>query len=326
MSTPKRIAVLTSGGDAPGMNAALRAVVRSGVLRGYHMLGVRHGYSGLLSGDMVSLGPREVGGIIHQGGTMLGTSRCEALKTRHGQQIALERLQREKIDALVVIGGNGSQTGAHALAREGAHVVGIASTIDNDLVGADISLGTTTALNTALDAIDRLRVTAASHDRAFLVEVMGRHSGYLAATAAIAGGAEALVVPEVDVEPEAIEEQLRISRARGKSHAIIVVAEGSRLNADALLHYFQLHAARLGFELRATRLGHIQRGGAPVAFDRMLGSTLGAAAIGHIDAGDCSILVGWRDGTVKATALADVADRTKALDLRLLDLAHALAT
>jgi 6-phosphofructokinase 1 len=326
MSTTKRIAVLTSGGDAPGMNAAIRAVVRTGVLKGYQMFGVRHGYSGLMSGDFVALGPRKVGGIIHQGGTMLGTSRCEALKTAHGQQIALERLQRERIDTLVVIGGNGSQTGAHALAREGAHIVGIASTIDNDLLGTDTSLGTTTALDTALDAIDRLRVTAASHERAFLVEVMGRHSGYLAATAAIAGGAEALVVPEVDVEAESIEEQLRVSRSRGKSHAIIVVAEGSRLNADALLQYFQRHAARLGFELRATRLGHIQRGGAPVAFDRMLGSSLGAAAIDHVHAGDHSILVGWRDGAVKAVALADVADRTKPLDPCLLDLAHALAT
>ena len=275
----KRVAVLTSGGDAPGMNAAIRAVVRTGVLRSCEMFGVRNGYEGLIAGDFLPLGPRDVGGIIHQGGTMLGTSRCVEFKTDAGQRAALEQLRRRDTNALVVIGGNGSQTGAHALAQRGMTVLGIASTIDNDLLGTDISIGSTTALDTAMEAVDRLRVTAASHRRAFLVEVMGRHSGYLAAVVAIAGGAEAVVVPELDAPPEAIAQQLQTSRQRGKSHAIVVVAEGARYGVDALSRYFQDHRQQLGIDLRITRLGHVQRGGAPGVYDRMLATRLGAAAI-----------------------------------------------
>lgn len=322
----RRVAVMTSGGDAPGMNAATRAIVRSGVLRGYQMSGVRRGYTGLIAGDFAMLGPRDVGGIIHQGGTILGTSRCDEFMSPAGQREGLQRLRSHDIDALIVIGGNGSQSGAHELALAGMPVIGVASTIDNDLVGTDISIGATTALDTALEAIDRLRVTAASHQRAFLVEVMGRHSGYLAAVAAVAGGAEAIIVPEFDTTPEALIRQLRASRERGKSHAIVVVAEGAKYNADSLSHYFQEHGPRLGFELRVTRLGHVQRGGAPCTFDRMLASRLGAAAIDRLAAGDRDVLVGLRGSEVATTPLADVAGRTKPLDLRLFELANALAT
>lgn len=321
----RRVAVLTSGGDAPGMNAAIRAVVRMGVLHGLAMFGVRHGYTGLLAGEFVALGARDVGGIIHLGGTMLGTSRCDAFKTEQGQRTAIDRLRQNDIAALIVIGGNGSQSGAHALSKLGMPVVGVASTIDNDLVGTDISIGATTALDIALESIDRLRVTARAHERAFLVEVMGRHSGFLAATAAIAGGAEAVVVPEAADGPEEVARQLRAAREHGKSHAIVVVAEGARDNAETLAAYFKEHSERLGFELRVTRLGHIQRGGAPNAHDRLLATNLGVAAIERALTNEDGVLVGWRNGAVVTTPLSEVAGRSKPLDLALLELAHSLA-
>src|SRR6185436_15305181 len=322
----KRVAVLTSGGDAPGMNAAIRAVVRSGVLHSCEMFGVRNGYEGLIAGDFLPLGPRDVGGIIHQGGTMLGTSRCPQFKTSEGQAAALEQLRRRDINALIVIGGNGSQSGAYALAQRGMNVLGVASTIDNDLLGTDVSIGTTTALDTAMEAIDRLRVTAASHRRVFLVEVMGRHSGYLAAVVAIAGGAEAIVVPELDMPPEAIAQQLQASRQRGKSHAIVVVAEGARHGVDALSNYFRDQRQQLGLDLRITRLGHVQRGGAPGVYDRMLATRLGAASIEALLAAQTGVLVGLRRGAIAMTPLSEIAGRTAPLDLQLLELAQGLAT
>ncbi len=322
----KRVAVLTSGGDAPGMNAAIRAVVRSGVLHSCEMFGVRNGYEGLIAGDFLPLGPRDVGGIIHQGGTMLGTSRCPQFKTGEGQSAALEQLRRRDINALIVIGGNGSQSGAYALTQRGMNVLGVASTIDNDLLGTDVSIGTTTALDTAMEAIDRLRVTAASHRRVFLVEVMGRHSGYLAAVVAIAGGAEAIVVPELDLPPEAIARQLQASHQRGKSHAIVVVAEGARYGVDALSSYFRDQRQQLGLDLRITRLGHVQRGGAPGVYDRMLATRLGAAAIEALLAAENGVLVGLRSGAIAMTPLSEVAGRTAPLDLQLLELAQGLAT
>ena len=321
-----RVAVLTSGGDAPGMNAAIRAVVRCGVLQGLQMFGVRRGYAGLIAGEFVHLGPREVGGIIHQAGTMLETSRCDAFKTDAGQLAALQQLHDHDIANLIVIGGNGSQAGSYALSNLGMRVIGIASTIDNDLFGTDVSLGSSTALDTALDAIDCLRVTAASHERAFLVEVMGRHSGYLAISAAIAGGAEAVIIPEWETTPEDLVRQLGASRERGKKHAIVVVAEGAKYNADELVRYFDLHAGKIGIQLRMTRLGHVQRGGTPGAFDRILGSRLGAAAIDFIGRGESGCLVGIHRGEIVHTPLSEVAGRSKPVDTHLLELARALAT
>lgn len=321
----KRIAVLTSGGDAPGMNAAIRAVVRTGLMKGWNVCGVRHGYAGLISGDIIPLGARDVGGIIQQGGTMLGSARCPEFKTIDGQQKALSRLHQHGIDALIVIGGNGSQTGAHALSQLGFPVVGVASTIDNDLYGSDITIGVDTALNVSLEAIDRLKVTASSHHRAFLVEVMGRECGYLALMAAIAGGAEAVVIPEEAIDPEVLATELRTAYDNGKSHAIVVVAEGARYNAEGMAHYFQLHSERLGFDLRVTRLGHVQRGGAPGSFDRLLASRLGAAATEQLAGGVHGILLGLLKGEIAATPLAVVATNRKPLDLRLLELSRVLA-
>jgi 6-phosphofructokinase 1 len=320
----RRVAVLTSGGDAPGMNAAIRAVVRTGVSLGFEVLGVKHGYSGLIAGEFKQLGPRDVGGIIERGGTVLGTSRCHAFLTDAGQQTAVQQLRDRDVSGLIVIGGNGSQAGAHALSKRGVAVVGIASTIDNDLPGSDVTLGASSALDVALEAIDRLRTTASAHGRVFLVELMGRECGYLALLAGITGGAEAIVIPEFSQHPEDIATCIREAYARGKSHAIVVVAEGAERNADALSHYFTEHAERLGFELRITKLGHIQRGGTPGAFDRLSATLLGAAAVEHLQAGRHGVLLGIVGGQVTSTRLSNVIGVSKPLDSRLIHLARML--
>jgi 6-phosphofructokinase 1 len=321
----KHIAVLTSGGDAPGMNAAIRSVVRTGLDRGWRISGFHHGYAGLLAGDIVSLRARDVSGIIQSGGTFLGSARSLEFKTEAGQRQAVQVLHEHNIDALVIIGGNGSQTGAYALSNLGFPVVGIASTIDNDLYGSEITIGVDTALNIALEAIDRLKVTATSHHRAFLVEVMGRECGYLALNAAIAGGAEAVVLPEFEVDPEEIAADLRSAYERGKAHALVVVAEGARYNADGLASYFKEHRERLGFDLRVTTLGHVQRGGAPGAFDRLLATRLGAAAVARLGRGEHGVLVGLLRGETATTPLSEVVANKKPLDESLLALVGVLA-
>ena len=321
----KRVAILTSGGDAPGMNAALRAAVRTGVANDFEIFGVQGGYTGLIAGEFASLGPRDVGGIIGRGGTVLGTTRCERLKTDAGQAAAIDQMRAHHMDGLIVIGGNGSQTGAYDLARRGMPVVGVASTIDNDIGGFDVTIGATTALDIALDAIDRLRVTAASHKRVFLVEVMGRDSGHLALAAGIASGAEAIVIPEIEIAPDAIAAEILDCYERGKSHAIVIVAEGARYNVEALSRYFREHQQRLGFELRITTLGHIQRGGTPGVFDRMIATRLGAAAVEQLRLDRHGILLGILDGKVTATDLSGVVNRKKSLDKPLYDLAAVLA-
>jgi len=321
----KRIAVLTSGGDAPGMNAAIRAVVRTGLDRGWEVFGIHHGYVGLIAGDLSPLGARDVGGIIQQGGTVLGSARCPDFKTAKGRREALRVLQQNGVEALVVIGGNGSQAGACALSEMGFPVVGIASTIDNDLYGSSITIGVDTALNVALEAIDRLKITAESHHRAFLVEVMGRECGYLALVAGIAGGAEAVVIPEMETDPEVLATELRAAYERGKPHALVVVAEGARYNAATLAQYFKEHRERLGFDLRVTILGHVQRGGEPGAFDRLLATRLGAAATEYLARGEHGLLVGLLKEDIGATPLAEVVANKKPLDLRLFELARVLA-
>lgn len=320
----KRIAVLTSGGDAPGMNAAIRAVVRTGLFLGAEVFGVRRGYAGLMEADMQQLGARDVGGIIQQGGTVLGSARSEEFKTPAGRAKALANLREFRIEGLVVIGGNGSQTGAYELHKMGFPVVGVASTIDNDLLGSDITIGVDTALNIALEAIDRLKVTAASHRRAFMVQVMGRNCGYLALVSGIAGGAEAIVIPEVPTNPSAIAKTLRDAYARGKANGIIVVAEGA-YDADELVGYFKDHKESLGFELRATTLGHVQRGGAPGAFDRLLASRLGASATQHLCEGTSGVLVGMIKNQLATTPHEEIAGKTKPIDKDLMRLADVLA-
>lgn len=320
----KRIAVLTSGGDAPGMNAAIRAVVRSSIEKGWEVFGIRRGYEGLTSGHIEKMGLRNVSHIIQQGGTVLGSARSLEFKTEEGQGKALKILDQHGIEGLVVIGGNGSQTGAYSLSQKGLPVVGVASTIDNDLYGSEIAIGVDTALNIALEAIDRLKVTASSLQRAFLVEVMGRDCGYLALMAGIAGGAETIVIPEVETDPEAVAKDLHMAYDRGKTHAIIVVAEGARYNAQKLAQYFNEHR-ELGFELRVTTLGHVQRGGAPTAFDRLLATRLGAGATEALSRGEHGVLMGLLKGEIATTPLAEVVIHKKPLELGLLKLAGVLA-
>src|SRR6266508_1446740 len=317
----KRIAVLTSGGDAAGMNAAIRAVVRTGLDRGWEVFGVRHGFAGLIAGDFAPLGARDVGGIIQRGGTALGSARCPEFKTEEARKKAIDQLHQRNISALVAPGGDGSQKGSHALSQMDFPVVGVASTIDNDLYGSEITIG----VDTALKAIDRLKVTASSHQRAFLVETMGRDCGYLALMAGIAGGAEAIAIPEVETDPELIAAELRSAYDRGKAHAIVVVAEGAEYNAEKLARYFKDHRERLGFDLRVTILGHIQRGGAPGVFDRLLATRFGAAATERLARGEHGVLVGLINGEIAATPLDEVVANRKPLDPALFELARALA-
>ncbi|HEY9165509.1 MAG TPA: 6-phosphofructokinase [Candidatus Kryptonia bacterium] len=321
----KRIAVLTSGGDAPGMNAAIRSVVRVGIDTNKEVYGVNHGFLGLVAGNFVPLGARDVSGTLEKGGSFLGSARCPEFKTEDGQLKALHVLREHKIEGLVVIGGNGSQTGSYALTRRGFPVVGIASTIDNDLYGSEITIGVDTALNVILEAIDRLKVTASSHERAFVIEVMGRDCGYLALMAGIAGGAEAVIIPEVETDPDAVAAEIRSAYERGKTHAIVVAAEGAKYNATRLEAYFRENHERIGFDLRVTILGHVQRGGTPSAFDRILASRFGEAAVHAFDEGDAGVLVGLVNDEIVKTPLSEVVSKKKALSPRIVKLAEVLA-
>lgn len=307
-----RIAVLTSGGDAPGMNAAVRAVVRTGVDLGAAVVGVRRGFAGLMNGDFRPLGPRDVGGVLEWGGTFLESARSDRFQTDDGRQQALDALAEARVDSLVVIGGSGTQRGSEALNRLGFPVVGIASTIDNDLYGSDITLGVDTALNIALESIDRLRTTAASHRRVSIVEVMGRDCGYLALAAGLAGGAEVIVTPEFDHSVEDVIQQLHEAYRRGKRSVVVVVAEGVRNRAQQIFDALRDDPEGT-FEPRITVLGHVQRGGKPTAFDRLLGTRLGARAAELLAHRQHGVLVGLRDGSVAATALSEVAGRSKPL-------------
>jgi 6-phosphofructokinase 1 len=309
------------------MNAAIRAVVRMGLGNGWETFGVRNGYLGLVEGgeNVAPLGARDVGGILGQGGTFLGSARLEDFKEPDTRTKAIRNLSRHGIDALVVIGGNGSQAGALALSEMGLDVVGVASTIDNDLAGSEITIGVDTALNIALEAIDRLRVTAASHRRAFLVEVMGRKCGYLALMAAIAGGADTVVVPEEEVDPETVADELEGAYRRGKAHAIVVVAEGAHYNAAGLARYFEQSRGRPGFDLRVTQLGHVQRGGTPGAFDRLLATRLAVGAVEALDRGERGVLMGLQKGDVRATPLKEIVGVRKSIDLNLLQIQKVLA-
>ena len=319
------IAVLTSGGDAPGMNAAVRSVTRAALARDWKVFCVRNGYAGLMGNSIESLAARDVGGIVHQGGTVLGSARSLEFAQDGGRATALANLARHGIEALVVIGGNGSQTGSHSLALEGFPVVGVPSTIDNDLYGTDLSIGSDTAINITLQAIDQLRTTASSHQRAFAVETMGRNCGYIALMAGLAGGAEVIALPESDISPVELIERLRAAYQRGKTHAIVVIAEGARCGVHELMEHYQKERASIGFELRITRLGHIVRGGAPTAADRVLATRLGAAAVDRLASGERDVLVGMVNNNIATTPLADVAGRTRPANRDLIELARVMA-
>ena len=321
----QRIAILTSGGDAPGMNAAIRAVTRAALAQGWEVYGVRNGFAGLIADTLELLLARDVGGIIQRGGTVLGSARSAAFMEQAGRELGLAHLRRRGIDALVVIGGNGSQTGSSAISEAGFPVIGVGSTIDNDLTGTDVTIGVDTAVNITLEAIDRLRTTGSSHQRAFLVETMGRNCGYIALMAGIAGGAEVIAIPESEVEPHEVAVRLRAAYERGKTHAMVVVAEGARHGAREMMQHFSEHRDTIGFGLRVTTLGHVVRGGVPSAADRVLATRLGAAAVDQLAQGMHGVLVGLRGGEIITTPLADVAGKTKPVNKALLDLARMLA-
>jgi 6-phosphofructokinase 1 len=321
----KKIAVLTSGGDAPGMNAAVRAVTRGALARGWQVFGVRNGYAGLLADAFQPLAARDVGGIVQSGGTVLGSARCPEFAEPAGRATAMGHLKGRDVDALVVIGGNGSQSGSASLAREGFPVVGVPSTIDNDLYGNDVSIGCDTAINVTLEAIDRLRTTASSHHRAFAVETMGRNCGYIALMSGIAGGAEVIALPESELTPAEVAERLRDAYRRGKTHALAVIAEGAKCGVHELMEYYGANRKSIGFDLRVTRLGHVVRGGIPTAADRVLATRLGAAAIEALASGKRGVLVGIVKGDTVATPLAEITGRTRPADASLLELARVMA-
>jgi 6-phosphofructokinase 1 len=320
----KRIGVFTSGGDAPGMNAAIRAVVRQAAVLGLEVVGIRRGYAGMIQGEFLPLGPRDVANILQRGGTVLLTARSQAFMTEEGRKKAYENLQQAGMEGLVAIGGDGTFRGAMRLIEEfRLPVVGVPGTIDNDLYGTDYTIGFDTAVNTALEAIDRIRDTAASHERVFLIEVMGRNAGFIALDVGIAGGAEVIALPEAPVDPKAVAEVLLESQRRGKTSSIVVVAEGAYPGgAEGLLRAIRSHAE---VEARVTVLGHIQRGGSPTAKDRILASRLGAAAVEALVGGTSGVMVGEVEGEVELTPLKDAVERKKDIQRALLDLARVLS-
>lgn len=319
----RRIAVLTSGGDAPGMNPCIRAVVRTALASGCEVFGVEEGFEGLIHGNFVPLGARDVGGILQRGGTILRTARSEAFFTPQGRRAAVRELNERGVDGLVVIGGDGSMQGAHALAGEGVAVVGVPASIDNDIWGTNMSIGVDTALNTILESVDRLRDTASSHQRAFLIETMGRDCGYLAVMAGIIGGAEMVLIPEVAVSLEEVAAAVEDAYRRGKTHCIIIVAEGASIRTTDLAR--QLDALDVGFKTRVTILGHIQRGGSPTAFDRLLASRMGVRAVQALLEGKRDVMTGLQGREIVLVPLAEVTARCRRANLEYYHMARMLA-
>ena len=317
------IAVLTSGGDSPGMNPAVRSITRAALNQGIRVFGVNRGYSGLIIGDFTELHSGDVSNIVQRGGTVLKSDRCLAFKDPVVRNQAAERLREHGIDGLVVIGGDGSLTGAHLLTQEsGIPVIGLPGTIDNDIFGTDDTIGFDTAVNTALEAIDKIRDTAISHERIFLVEVMGRNSGHIASQVGIACGAEMIVVPEYKFKLEALCFSLANQRAEGEgSSGIIVVAEGPR---PGLTYRLAQKLEDQGENPGVCILGHIQRGGRPTGHDRVLASCLGAAAVTYLQAGFTDIMIGMVNNEITATPLLDVMEKRKPLNPQLVELAQLL--
>lgn len=322
----KRIGVLTSGGDSPGMNAAIRAVVRTATYNGLEVYGIRRGYQGLLDEDLEVMGPRSVGGIINRGGTILHTARCKPFYEPEGRAKAAQTLKDRGIEGLVVIGGDGSYRGAELLHKEhGICCIGLPGTIDNDIGGTDFTIGYDTALNVALEAIDRIRDTAESHDRLFFIEVMGRHSGYLAIMSGIAGGAEDILVPEKPMDIDRLVEHLRKGKASGKTSGIVIVAEGGEAGS-AFDIAKQVTEKGEFLESRVVVIGHLQRGGVPTAFDRVLASRLGLAAVEALLEGEHGKMAGVSANNVVLRPLSEAWECRTQFDPRLLRVAHVLSS
>jgi len=327
-----RIGILTSGGDAPGMNAAIRAAVRCGTDLGLEMVGVRRGFDGLIDGDFIPLDNRAVGGIIERGGTILRTARSAEFLTPEGREKALEQIDRNSLDGLIVIGGNGSLRGARWLSEEGVNTVGIPASIDNDIPHTTMAMGVDTALNTVVESLNKIRDTAISHGRAFVVEVMGRKSGYIALMGGLAGGAEVVLIPEVPVSLDDVARTVADGRRRGKHHSIIVVAEGFAptdrpLDGESAGHAVAAHLEGTEtIETRLTILGHVQRGGSPTAFDRILASRLAASSSSWLAAGKGGVFAGLDRDKVVAVPLSAMDEEPANVDLDLYRLVGVIST
>lgn len=330
----KKIAVLTSGGDAPGMNAAIRTVVRAAIHFGMEPYGVSRGYQGLINGEIELMGSRSVSGIIQRGGTILKSARSQEFMTEAGRQKAVVNLEKNGIDALVVIGGDGSFKGALALEKHGINVIGIPGTIDNDIACTDYSIGFDTAVNTVTDAVNKIRDTASSHERVYVVEVMGRHAGYIALYSGLASGADAILIPEVPYELDQICENIHRANKQGKTHSIIVAAEG--IPVDPSLHGDEKDSPSMrigrfiqektGYETRITILGHIQRGGAPTVRDRLLASKLAYHAVELLHQGKSGKMVGEVDKVIKSWDLTYALAQEKQMSLDYYNLSSIMAS
>lgn len=327
MSQPlQKIAVMTSGGDSPGMNAAIRAVVRAGIYHGCSVYGIRRGYEGMIEGDIIPMVSSSVSNIIQRGGTMLKSSRSERFRTVEGRQQAFDNLKREGIQAVVAIGGDGTFSGALQFNKEhNIPFIGIPGTIDCDLYGTDYTLGFDTALNTVVEAIDRLRDTADSHDRLFFVEVMGRDAGFIALYSGIAGGAEAILIPESKTDTESLLETLGKGWERNKSSMIVVVAEGEE--GGGAYHVAEMVRAKFSnYDIRVSVLGHIQRGGSPSCTDRVLGSRMGVAAVEALLAGRSQIMIGIVNNHIHYTSLEKAVKHNQDIDVNLFRLGEILSS
>ncbi|MBO1515546.1 6-phosphofructokinase [Metabacillus bambusae] len=319
----KKIAVLTGGGDAPGMNAVIRAVVRRGIFKGLEVYGIHHGFKGLIDGDFVKMSKGSVGDIIHRGGTILQYAHFENFKTVDAQKQAIAQLINAGIDGLIVIGGNGSFKGAEKLNTLGFPTVGIPVTVNNDIAGTEYSIGFDTAVNTAVAAIDKIRDTASSHDRTYVIEVMGRHAGDIALWSGMCSGAESIIIPEADHKVEDVIDRIKQGYKRGKTHSIIVVAEGVGKGIGRELG--KVIQEKTGFDTKVTILGHIQRGGSPSAYDRMMSSQMGAKAVDILVEGSKDVMVGLKNGKLIHTPFEEVVKDKHTLDLSIHQLARSLS-
>ncbi|HQB71010.1 MAG TPA: 6-phosphofructokinase [Bacteroidales bacterium] len=325
MALIKTIGVLTSGGDAPGMNAALRAVTRSAIFNGLRVKAIYRGFKGLITGEIAEFKTQNVSNIIQQGGTIIKTARCQEFHTPEGRRIAYERLHEEEIDALIVIGGDGTLTGARIFASEfDFPIIGVPGTIDNDIFGTDSTIGYDTALNTILDAVDKIRDTASSHDRLFFIEVMGRDAGFLALNGAIASGAEAAIIPEITTEVDQLEELIKSGFRKSKNSSIVLVAE-SEITGGAMHYAERVKNEYPGYDVRVVILGHVQRGGSPTAYDRILASRMGNAAVEAIIDGQRNIMMGIDDDQIVAVPFSKAIKNDKPLDRELLKVLRTLS-
>jgi len=325
MGTIRKIAVLTSGGDAPGMNAAIRAVVRGAIFNNLAVMGVMRGYQGLIQNDLVEMNSKSVSNIIQQGGTILKSARSKDFLTPEGRQTAFENLQKNNIDALVVIGGDGTFTGARIFAQEFNYpIVGIPGTIDNDIFGTDYTIGYDTALNTVVEAVDKIRDTASAHSRLFFIEVMGRDAGFLALRGGIASGAEAVLVPEIDTDYERLDSFLRNSYKKEKSSSIVLVAEGEKMGG-AIKIAEEISKKHPDYDVRVSILGHIQRGGSPSAFDRVVASRMGVSAIEALLEDQKSVMIGMVNNEIVYVPFNKALKNKKPLNPKSLELIDILS-